>query len=56
MAETVEAEVIPPQRAARARPINVGFMRRPGFAFFTAGVLTGMILAGIAVYVVKKKL
>jgi hypothetical protein len=54
MAETVEAEVIPPDRSAR--PINIGFMRRPGFAFFTTGVLTGMILAGIAIYVVKKKL
>ena len=54
MSQTVEAEVIPPQRPAR--PINIGFVGRPGFGIFTAGVLTGLILAGVAVYVIKKKL
>lgn len=54
MADTVEAEVIPPQR--NMRPLNVGFISRPGFGIFTAGVLTGLILAGVAVYVIKKKL
>lgn len=54
MADTVEAEVIPPQRSAR--PINVGFVNRPGFGLFTAGVLSGLILAGVAIYVIKKKL
>lgn len=57
MSQTVEAEVIPPQQSTRpARPINIGFIGRPGFGIFTAGVLTGLILAGVAVYVIKKKL
>lgn len=56
MAETVEAEVIPPGNQRPVRQLNVGFVHRPGFALFVTGVLTGMLVAGAAVYLIKKKL
>lgn len=56
MAETVEAEVIPPGQQPKVRGFNPGIIHRPGFTMFTVGVLTGLVLAGVAVYVIKKKL
>jgi hypothetical protein len=60
MAETVEAEVIPPS-SSTGRPDRFynnagGFMKRPGFAMFATGMLTGLLLGFAAVYVIKKKL
>jgi hypothetical protein len=58
MAETVEAEVIPPSSSSvrPQRNVNAGFMQRPGFTMFTTGMLAGLLLGFAAVYVIKKKL
>jgi hypothetical protein len=55
MSQTVEAEVIPPASNFQPR-VNLGFVSRPGFGLFAAGVFTGLVLAGAAVYIIKKKL
>ncbi len=57
MADTVEAEVIPPS-SDNVRPYynTGGFMKRPGFAMFTTGILTGLVLGFAALYIIKKKL
>jgi hypothetical protein len=54
-APPIDAEVVTDHVARQAKPY-VGMIQRPGFAFFTAGVLTGLILGGAAIYVIKKKL
>jgi len=62
MAETIEAEVIPPNSNVdnRARFNSGGggggFTKRPGFVMFTTGMLTGLALGFVALYVIKKKL
>ena len=60
MAETVEAEVIPPSsgsgRPDRFQRNAGGFMKRPGFTMFTTGMLAGLLLGFAAVYIIKKKL
>jgi hypothetical protein len=50
-----EVEVIPPGQRPVQR-FNAGMIHRPGFVMFTTGVLVGMLVAGVAVYVIKKKL
>lgn len=59
MAETIEAEVIPPNSSMDNRPRynrGGGFMKRPGFVMFTTGMLAGLALGFVALYVIKKKL
>lgn len=60
MAETIEAEVIPPNSSMDNRPrynsSGGGFMKRPGFVMFTTGMLAGLALGFVALYVIKKKL
>jgi len=59
MADTIEAEVIPPNSSMDNRPrysSGGGFMKRPGFVMFTTGMLTGLALGFVAIYVIKKKL
>jgi hypothetical protein len=58
MAETVEAEVIPPSSSSvrPQRNVSAGIMQRPGFTMFTTGMLAGLLLGFAAVYVIKKKL
>jgi hypothetical protein len=60
MAETVEAEVIPPSSSSATRQerrvTHDGMLKRPGVALFATGMLTGLLLGFAAVYVIKKKL
>jgi len=63
MAETIEAEVIPPNsnvdnraRFNRGGGGAGGFIKRPGFVMFTTGMLAGLALGFVALYVIKKKL
>jgi hypothetical protein len=61
VAETIEAEVIPPNSSMDNRPRynnggGGGFMKRPGFVMFTTGMLAGLALGFVALYVIKKKL
>lgn len=60
MSDTIEAEVIPPSSTMDNRPryntSGGGFMKRPGFVMFTTGMLTGLALGFVALYVIKKKL
>lgn len=56
MAQTVEAEVIPPRNSQNLTDLPRRVLSSNGGAWFAWGFIGGLMFAAAAVYVVKKKL